>query len=185
MASQLVGLANTVVTDSFRNPRLGAIFKELREVSGQRMIPQENAILRLLKIAKRGGTTGVLVDLTLPPSQASTVIDAFGLKMCVPLLHCVLAQRANALLVPAETIPQPDGTCRIIAHPALEIAPGESLSELAQRCWNVMEPMIRARPADYLWAYKHFRYKPKNTPHSYPFYAHESGKFEKLLRGKL
>jgi Kdo2-lipid IVA lauroyltransferase/acyltransferase len=181
MAGQLVGLENTVVTDSFKNQRLAAVFKELREVSGQKMIPQENAVLRLLKIAKRGGTTGMLVDLTLPPSQAATVIDAFGMKMCVPLLHCVLAQRANALLVPSETIPQPDGTCRVIAHPGLEIGEGETLPELAQRCWDMMEPMIRARPADYLWAYKHFRYKPKKAPVPYPFYAHESGKFEKLL----
>ncbi len=177
-----VGFHNTVVTENFKNPRLAAIFARMREVSLQKIIPQENSILRLLKIARRGGTTGMLIDLNLPPTQAATVIEGFGMKMCVPLLHAVLAQRVNALLVPVETLPQSDGTCRIIAHPGLVIPDGASLQEIAQRCWDAMEPMIRARPELYLWAYKHFRYRPKNATRDYPPYANESGKFEKLLK---
>jgi len=86
------------------------------------------------------------------------------------------------LLVPVETQPLEDGRCRVIAHPAVEISAGASIPEICARCWAALEPVVRARPHEYLWAYKHFRYRPKGTQRSYPAYANESGKFEKLLR---
>src|SRR5260221_603244 len=59
---------------------------------------------------------------------------------------------------------------------------GATLQEIAQRCWDAFVPVLHARPHLWLWPYKHFRYKPGNSTRDYPFYAHESGKFEKLLR---
>ena len=173
---------NVVVTENFKNPRLTEIFKNLRQISGHTMIPQENALLRMLKVVKRGGATGMLIDLNLRPSQAATVIDGFGLKMCVPVLHAVLARRANALLVPVETVPLADGSCQVTAHPGLAVPPDASLQQIAQQCWDFFEPIVRRRPDLWLWPYKHFRYRPKDATRPYPFYAHESGKFEKLQR---
>ena len=140
-------------------------------------------MLRLLKTVKRGGSTGMLLDLNLRPTQAATIIEAFGspgLEMCVSFLHALLAQRAGTLLFPVETQPQADGTCRVIAHPPVEWPEGASVPEIAQRCWDAMEPIVRARPGEWLWPYKHFRYQPKNAARPYPAYAHVSGKFEKL-----
>lgn len=181
-----LGFGNVVVAENFKNPRLTEIFKSLREHSGQTLIGQENSLLRLLKVAKRGGATGMLIDLNLRPDQAATAMETFGpegLLMCVPLLHAVLAERAGALLVPVETQPLEDGRCRVIAHPPVELPDGASVPEICQRCWDAMEPIIHARPHEYLWAYKHFRYRPKNATRPYPAYSNESGKFEKLLRG--
>jgi lauroyl/myristoyl acyltransferase len=173
---------NAVVTEGFKNPLLTAIFARRREAFGQTMIPQENALIRMLKIVKRGGSTGMLIDLNLPPTQAATVIEGFGLKMCVPVIHAVLAQRANAMLVPAETEPFPDGTMRATLHPAIPISPDATLQQIAQQCWDAFVPILRRRPELWLWPYKHFRYRPKDATRPYPFYAHESSKFEKLQR---
>ena len=177
-----LGLPTTIVAENFKNPLLTTLFSQAREGTGHRIIAQENSLLRMLKIVKRRGATGMLIDLNLRPSQAATVIDGFGLKMCVPLLHAVLAQRANALLVPVETRPQPDGTCRVIAHPGVEWPEGATLQQIAQRCWDAFEPIVRARPELWLWPYKHFRYRPHTASRPYPAYANESAKFEKLLR---
>lgn len=183
-----LGFGNVVVAENFKNPRLTEIFRTRRQHSGQTLIPQENSLLRMLKVVKRGGASGMLLDLNLRPDQAATVLDTYrrhggdGLEMCVPILHAVLAARAGALLVPVETQPQPDGVCRITAHRPVEIAVGDSLKEIAQKCWDAFEPIIQARPEGYLWAYKHFRYRPRETKRVYPAYANESGKFEKLRR---
>ena len=185
LACGFYGFANTAVAENFKNPRLDALFNELRQVSGHRIIPQEKSMLRLLRAVKSGGATEMLVDLTLRPSQASTVIEAFGLKMCVTVLHAVLAQRAGALLVPFETEPRPDGTCRVTAHPPVEWPAGATTQEIAQRCWDRFEPIIRQSPELWLWPYKHFRYKPRQSARPYPFYANNSGRFEKLLRREL
>jgi lauroyl/myristoyl acyltransferase len=176
-----LGFGNVVVAENFKNPRLTEVFSTLRQHSGQTIIPQENSLLRMLKIVKRGGATGMLIDLNLRPSQAATVIEGYGLKMCVPLLHAVLAQRVGALLVVVETWPRPDGTCSIIAR-AVETPEGASVAEISQRCWDAFEPILRTNPESWLWPYKHFRYKPRDATRPYPTYANESAKFEKLLR---
>jgi lauroyl/myristoyl acyltransferase len=183
LACGFLGFGNVVVSENFKNPRLTEIFRTRRQHSGQTLIAQENSLLRMLKVVKRGGATGMLIDLNLRPNQAATIIDAHGgLKMCVPLIHAMLAERAGTQLVPVETQPQPNGTCRVIAHTPVEIPAGAGVREIAQRCWNALEPIVRARPEEYLWAYKHFRYRPRDATRTYPAYANESGKFEKLLR---
>jgi Kdo2-lipid IVA lauroyltransferase/acyltransferase len=184
IASGLLGFGNMVVTENFKNPRLTDVFRRLRQTSGQVIIPQENSLIRMLKVVKRGAAAGMLIDLNLAPSQAATVIEGFGLKMCVPLIHAVMAQRAHAMLIPVETQPTPDGACRVIAHPEVEWPEGASLQEISQKCWEFFEPIIRERPELWLWPYKHFRYKPRGTARAYPFYANESSKFEKLLRSQ-
>jgi Kdo2-lipid IVA lauroyltransferase/acyltransferase len=185
LACGFEGFGNVVVAENFKNTLLSDVFHRLREVSGQKIIPQENSMLRLLKAVKRGGATGMLLDLNLRPSQAATVIEGFGpggLEMCVTFLHAVLAQRAGTLLVPVETVPHPDGTCRVIAHAPIEWPEGASVHEITQRCWDAMEPIIHARPGQWMWPYKHFRYRPKDAARPYPEYANVSSAFEKLRR---
>lgn len=185
VATGFMGLRNVTVVENFKNPRLTDIFQRMRQHSGHTIIPQENSLLRMLKTVKRGGSTAMLIDLNLRPSQAATIVEAFGpdgLEMCVPLLHAVLGQRGNAMLVPAETRPQPDGTVLCIAHEPLEVPAGASIQEIAQLCWDAYEPIFRARPEEWLWPYKHFRYRPRGATRAYPFYANESSKYEKLRR---
>ena len=182
LACGFLGFGNVVVAENFKNPRLTAIFNAMRQHSGQTIIPQENSLLRMLRTVRRGGATGMLIDLTLPPSQMATVIEGFGMKMCVPVIHAILAERGSALLVPVETQPQPDGTCRIIAHLGVEFSEGASMQEIAQRCWDAFVPALDERPQHWLWPYKHFRYAPSPATRKYPFYANGSARFERLLR---
>jgi KDO2-lipid IV(A) lauroyltransferase len=185
LACGFLGFGNVVVAENFKNARLSGIFRARRQHSGQTIIPQENSLLRMLRVVKRGGATGMLLDLNLRPDQAATVIQAFGpngLLMCVPVLHAVLATRAGALLVPVETQPTADGACRVIAHPAIEIPPDATKETVAQLCWDAFEPILRERPESYLWPYKHFRYRPRDARRTYPAYSNESARFEKHLR---
>ncbi len=176
------GAATTIVVENFKNPSLGPIVNGAREVSGQSIIPQENSMIRLLKIAKRKGATGVLIDLTLRPDQAAVGIEAFGMKMSVTSLHAILAQRAGAQLIAGHGESLPDGRCRTTMDLPLEIPPGANTQEIAQLCWDHFEPRIRKQPELWMWAYKHWRYRPKDAdPAAYPFYANASSKFDKML----
>ena len=147
LALGFAGAPAIIVAQNFKNPLLNGIFKSLREVSGHTIIPQEKSMLRLLKAVKRGGATGMLLDLSLHPTQAATIIEGFGLKMCVTVLHAVLAHRAGTLLFPLETEPLPDGTCRVIAHPPVEWPAGATPHEIAQRCWDVFRADAARQPA--------------------------------------
>ena len=177
-----LGVPTLIVAETFKNHRLSALFNGAREISGHTIIPQENSMIRLLKVVKRKGAAGMLVDLTLRPDQAAVPIDAFGRKMCVTFLHAVLAQRGGARMFPVDGIPLPDGRYRVVINPALPIPPEATVQEIAQACWDFYESRIREHPELYMWAYKHWRYRPSAAaPETYPFYAHISSKFEKLL----
>jgi len=177
-----LGVPTLIVAESFKNPQLSPLFNGAREVSGHTIIPQENSMIRLLKVVKRHGAAGMLVDLTLRPDQAAVPITAFGRKMCVTFLHAVLAQRGGARMFPVDGIPLPDGRCRVVINPALTLPPDASIQEIAQACWDFYESRIRERPELYMWAYKHWRYRPRAAaPEDYPFYANLSTSFEKLL----
>lgn len=177
-----LGVPTLIVAETFKNPRLSALFNTAREISGHTIIPQENSMIRLLKVVKRKGAAGMLVDLTLRPDQAAVPIETFGRKMCVTFLHAILAQRGGARMFPVDGIPLPDGRCRIVINPALTLPPDASPQQIAQACWDFYESRIREHPELYLWAYKHWRYRPRAAaPGEYPFYANVSGAFEKLL----
>jgi lauroyl/myristoyl acyltransferase len=181
LAAGFEGLSASIVTETFKNQKLADFFKSRREVSGHRIIPQESSMLRLLKLMRRGGAAGMLVDLNLRPSEAATVIEAFGMKMCVTFLHSVLVQRGPARLVPAEGRSLPDGTCEVVFHQPLEIPAEATLQQIAQQCWNFFEPTIRARPHEWLWAYRHWRYKPQQPARPYPYYAVPCTEFDRLI----
>ena len=182
LALGFAGIPALIVSENFKNPLLTEVFNRQREVSGHTMIPQENSMLRLLKAVRRGRATAMLLDLNVHPTQAATIVDAFGLKMCVTVLHAVLAERAGTLLVPFESVPLADGTCRIIAHPPLGFPAGASRHEIAQRCWDFFQPILRAHPEKWLWSYKHFRHRPRDADRPYPSYANDAPDFEKLVR---
>ena len=172
----------TIVTETFKNSLLSEIFSSARGSSGNTLIPQESSMIRLLKAVKRRSLAGILIDLTLRPDQPAVVIDAFGHKMCVTYLHAVLALRGGALLVPAHGEPLPGGRVRAFIRPPIEFTPDATPQEIAQRCWDAFEPLIRERPELWMWTYKHWRYRPSAAaPEDYPFYANVSSKFDKLL----
>jgi lauroyl/myristoyl acyltransferase len=173
-------LPSLAVAERFKNPGVESIFKRLREVSGQTIIPQEKSMLRMLRHVKRHGTVAFLADLTVAPDQASAVIRTFDLEMCVSVLHGIFALRGDAIVVPAICMPQADGSASLEAFDDLEIPAGATLASVAQLCWDRYEPIIRARPELWLWAYKHFRYKPHGTAVQYPTYANEWDAFDKL-----
>ncbi len=181
LACGLAGAPSIAVAEQFANPAIGPIITALRQVTGQEIIPQEKSMLRMMRTVKRGGRAGFLCDLGVHPTQAATVVRVFGLEISASILHAVLAQRADALLVALHTIPQRDGSCDVRAE-TIELPSDCTPQQIAQRCWDHFEPALRHNPGLWMWPYKHFRYRPRSAEKEYPFYANESGSFEKLRK---
>ena len=171
-----------VIAQRFKNPLLGPVFDRLRTSTGNQVIPQERAMLRMLKYLKGGGKFGMLCDLNLDPREGSVLVDTFGgLLASVTQTHAALAQRTGAAIVPVECRPGPQGKYRIIHHAPIECPPGADPRDIVQRCWNALEPGIHEHPECWLWAYKHWRYKPQTNNARYPFYANHSKRFDMLI----
>ena len=175
----------TVVAQDFKNPALTPIFNRIRSHSGQTVIAQESAILKLMKHLKRGGYVGMLVDLNIQPGRTAAAIRCFGMWNSVPTLHVELAQRLGLPIIPTICLPLPDGRyeLRTLAH--LLPQPEDDVGTLTQRVWDHCEEAIREHPECWLWMYKHWRYRTEGTPGvahpDYPAYSNFSG----ALAGKI
>jgi KDO2-lipid IV(A) lauroyltransferase len=96
--------------------------------------------------------------------------------------HAWLHQRSGAPIIPAHCEPLPRGRYRIVFHPPLVIPEGATLRDVAQACWDAFEPIVRARPAPWLWMYKHWRYRPvASDAAEYPFYAGPHQRVDRML----
>lgn len=172
-----------VIAQRFKNPLLGPVFDHLRASTGNHVIPQERAMIRMLKYLKGGGKFGMLCDLNLDPREGSVLIECFGgLLASVTQTHAALAQRTGAAIVPVECRPGPAGKYRIIHHPPIECPPDADARDIVQRCWNALEPAVHEHPECWLWPYKHWRYRPATDDKRYPFYSNHSKRFDKLVR---
>ena len=181
MACAYSGKTGTIVAQEFKNSLLDPIFKKIRERCGHEFVPRERGIVRLYKVLRRKGTTALLVDLTVPPTQGAVAIDCFGLKTSVTAAHAWLHQRTGAPIIPAHCEPLPGGRYRVVFHPKITNAETMTLQQITQACWDSFEPYVRKNPAPWLWMYKHWRYLPAKADRPYPFYANPLGSFEKLL----
>ncbi len=172
-----------VIAQNLKNPLLGSLFDGWRSALGQQIMPQKGAMLRTLRHLKEGGKMGMLIDLNLKPSEGPVIIRCFGhLLTPVTRLPAELALRTGAALVPVECLPRSDGGYRVRYLPALPVTSSSTVEEIAQACWDALEPGLRAYPDLWLWSYKHWRYKPVGAAgERYPFYANTHEEFQDLI----
>jgi hypothetical protein len=69
----------------------------------------DSPMIRFLKMLLRGTPVGILADLTMKMSQPAVIIQAFGLRMRVTMMHAVLHERTNAPPSNLLSLLQPDG----------------------------------------------------------------------------
>src|SRR5437879_4583422 len=151
LACGFLDLKGTIISQEFKNALLDPIFKKLREQSGHEFIPRQGGLIRLYKVLRRKGRTALLVDLTVPPSQAAVAIDCFGLKTSVTSAHSWLHERSGAPIIPAHCEPLPGGRYRVVFHPKIDNTAGMTHQQIAQACWNSFAPYVRKNPAPWLW----------------------------------
>ena len=174
------GIGGYVLMQRFKNDRLTGLFQKLRESSGQKLVTQEKSMVKFFKLLKQGTTVGMLTDLTLKMSEPGVLIETFGLRMWTTVMHGVLQHRTEVPILPFVTVPAKKGYDVHLLDP-IEYSPTTTPAEIAQICWDRFEPVIRDRPELWLWAYKHWRYRPAAESERYPFYANRSELFDAEL----
>ena len=185
LASSFAVTPGLVITQTFKNPLLGPIFDQLRARGGHTIIPPSRAPIRMIQLLPAGGKVGAAADLSIHPKHGAVPVRCFGLWTSMSPIAGILSERGGAGLVPSQIFPEPDGRFRIVYHPPLELPPEATHQEIAQACWDVMEPMIARNPELWLWSYKQWRYKPSAAPAGeYPFYANTTKRFDEILEGQ-
>jgi len=173
-----------LIAQEFKNPLIEPLFNGWRTVLGHTVFPRKGVMIRMLRHLKEGGKFGVLVDLNLKPAHGPVIIRCFG-KYLTPVtrMPAELAIRTGAALVPVEILPKENGGHHLRYLPEIPITESTTPAQIAQACWDALEPGLREHPELWLWSYKHWRYKPEGPEgEGYPFYASCAADYQELLR---
>jgi KDO2-lipid IV(A) lauroyltransferase len=164
-----------VVTETMRNEDSERIFTRLRTRSGNIIVPQQGAALKLLRALRRKGSLALLIDLNAPDQSGGMWLDFFGLPAYSNTAAAALALRTGARIVGACTIPLPDGRVRLRFGPEIPCeSTGDDQADMrrvSQACLNYCENVIREAPEFWLWSYKRWKHRQNKRPGNYPFYT--------------
>ena len=149
----LSGIPLTVVAREPYDPRLGSVYRRLREDRGVRTIYRggPGAGVALVRVLRRGGVLGVPMDLA--SRVPSVVVPLLGLPARTPLGPARLALRTGAAVVVGTAARAEDGS---LGLSFVRVADAASLSEreLTARINAELSARIRAMPEAWPWMHR-------------------------------
>lgn len=158
-----------------KNKIVNKHFIRAREATGQKIIPRDGALRKLIKVLRDGGKTAFLADQNTPEDEGGIWIDCFGLPAQVTAAPAALSGRTKTEILTGFCIPQPDGRYRIYAadtFPPPESTDEQSVRALTETINASAEKQILKYPEYWLWMYKRWKkIKPGSEPAGYPFYS--------------
>ncbi len=163
------------IATPIKNETVNKHFIRAREATGQRIIPREGALRKLIKVLREGGKTAFLSDQNTTEAEGGIWIDCFGLPAQVTAAPAALSGRTKAEILVGFCIPQPGGRYRVYAadnFPPPETVNEETVRELTEKINATTEREILQHPQCWLWMYKRWKkIKPGEESAGYPFYA--------------
>ena len=161
-----------------KNPEVEALLQRTRQTTGQRVIPREGAVRKLVRFLKEGGTVAVLLDQNTKLEEGGLFVEFFGKPVAVSAAAGILASMTSSEIAFGYALPRSDGTYlgevpHVISHAEIAGMDRASMSlEITRRMTQYYEEAIRARPECWLWSYKRWRHIPAGmSADGFPYYA--------------
>lgn len=158
-----------------KNPEVDRLLIARREVTGQKIIPREGALRKLLGVLRSGGKTAFLVDQNTKESEGGIWVNYFGLPVPVTPAPAALAAKTGSEIFIGFCAPCRRGRYRVYITETILPPAGtgeETTRDLTQTILSAIEREVTKHPEHWLWMYK--RWKAKNgtvDPRRYPFYS--------------
>ena len=159
LAHALVMPPISVLARPLDNPYLHALLERTRTRTGNQVIYRRGAIRRVLRALAAGEGVAVLIDQHIQPADAVTV-TFFDRPAATTSAVAALALRTGAAVIPVFGLPAAGGKYRLVYEHPIELprpdAP-DPLTELTQRCTDVLEMYVRRHPELWLWMHRRWR----------------------------
>jgi KDO2-lipid IV(A) lauroyltransferase len=155
-----LGIPSGVVARPLDNPLLDAAFTRLRSSTGNTVIEKRDAARGMLRVLRKGGAIGILNDQHARPPDAVTA-PFFGRPAATSSALAKIADRTEALVVPANAIRVAPARWRLTFEPALDVRTlsreERGVERLTARFNGILEAMIRRHPEQWLWPHNRWR----------------------------
>lgn len=173
LAWAMKGIEADVIAQQIKNRKVDSFIRKKREALGHRMLYAEQGARPIVRSLKEGRVIGMLVDLNMPRERGGDWLHFFGRPVLSTLAAPALARRTGAALVVTYGVRQSDGRYRIFFH-ELEVHESKTDHALAQEILNLAEAAIRKNPDQWIWMYKRWKFRPKESKaEEFPFYSYE------------
>jgi len=149
----------SVLARPLDNRLLHDLLERMRRATGNNVIYRQGALRRVLRALNANECVAILIDQHIQGADAVPV-DFFGRPAATTSALATLALRTGAPLVPAFAIPLPNGRCRLVYEPVVDVPPAtvdDPVLELTQRCTDVLEMYVRRYPHLWLWMHRRWR----------------------------
>jgi KDO2-lipid IV(A) lauroyltransferase len=157
-----LGLPLALVARPLDNPRLERILAALRERSGNRVLHKRNAVREILRALRE--RIGVAIVIDQDARGDGVFVPFFGQPASTTPTLALLALRSGAPVIPSFSVPQEDGTYRVVYEAPVEISPSgdreRDVLELTARCTAVVERWVRRHPEAWLWMHRRWKTRP-------------------------
>jgi KDO2-lipid IV(A) lauroyltransferase len=149
----------SVLARRLDNPHLHDLLERVRTATGNRVIYRQGAVRRVLRALQQNEAVAILIDQHIQPKDAVTV-SFFGRPAATTSAVAALALRTGAAVIPAFGLPLPDGRYRMVYEHPIEPPLADAtnpITELTQRCTDVLEMYVRRNPELWLWMHRRWR----------------------------
>ena len=157
-----LGLPLALVTRPLDNPYLESMLGSLRDRSGNLIIHKRSAVRAMVRALHAG--IGVAIVIDQDARDKGVFVPFFGRPASTTPTLALLALKTGAAVVPVFSVPQPDGTYRVVYEPPVEI-PGTGEHDAAvmcvtARCMAIIERWVRRQPELWLWMHRRWKTQP-------------------------
>ncbi len=171
--ADLASIAATV-----KNRHVDELFRQLREKTGQTIIPQKGALRTMIHRIRNKQTVGFVLDQNTDERDGGIVVDFLGLPMSVSAAPAGLAYRTGTELFFGFCRPEAGGKYLVYSLGSIQPPDFDKTQdadqialELTQQIQDKISAEIRKYPEFWLWSYKHWRRKDGSAyPAHYPDY---------------
>ncbi|MGH9340757.1 MAG: lysophospholipid acyltransferase family protein [Acidobacteriota bacterium] len=166
-AHALYGHPLSFVVRPLDNPYLDRWAQRLRSRVGNQVLAKQGSILRIMRILKRNGDIGFLIDQNVQEKDG-VFAPFFDRPACTTSSLAALALRSEAPVVPGFIYPMGRrGLYRIRFYPPLQVVrTGDQKNDLIENTaiYNqYIEQVIREFPHCWLWGHRRFRTQPDGS----------------------
>jgi Kdo2-lipid IVA lauroyltransferase/acyltransferase len=153
------------------NPKIDAMVESMRSSFGNRQIDKINSAGPILRILRSGGNVGILADVNTHPKEG-VFVPFFGVEACTTAGVALLAQRANALIVPLFAVwNEEKGRYSMVNEKIIEPAnTGDREADIRTTTAEftaALERMIRRYPDQWVWIHRRWKTRRPGEPDLY------------------
>ncbi len=153
-----------IVARDLDNPAMDEFVSWARRRAGNRLVPKNRTMRRLLRSLAENGVVAVLLDQNVTRSEG-VFVDFFGTPACTNKGPALLASVSGAAVVPIFNVRE-GKRYRIRILEEVEMADtGDREKDAAtntQRCTKVIEEAVRKSPGQWFWVHRRWKTRPLN-----------------------